>query len=121
MVFPNKLFSFSPGIHQQQLRWFNSSNNLTNPIDNVLITVTETLAKVIGPSKFVERYDEAECIQYDSDVDYKFLQFEPWNIENALGPKTWIANVLSNNRKVVLKLWDAWKFDPGSWNRESDI
>jgi hypothetical protein len=59
--------------------------------------------------------------QFDKDVDYGILQFEPWIKENYLGPKTWIAKVISNESKVVLKLWDAWKFDASSRDQELSI
>jgi len=59
--------------------------------------------------------------QFDTEVDYGVLQFEPWIKENNLGPKNWIANVVSIGRKVVLKLWDAWKFDASTRDLERDI
>jgi tRNA A-37 threonylcarbamoyl transferase component Bud32 len=61
---------------------------------------------------------------YDSEHNYSRLQFEPWNPENNLGPKTWTAKLLDNvepDIKVVLKLWDAWNFTDEAWNREADI
>ena len=39
------------------------------------------------------------------------MQFEPWVQGNRLGPKTWVAKVASTGSTVILKLWDAWKFD----------
>ena len=66
-------------------------------------------------------YDQAECSQYHNDVDYKYLQFEPWKPENILGPKNWIAKVLPDRTEVVLKLWDAWKFDAKAQNHEASI
>jgi hypothetical protein len=56
-------------------------------------------------------YDQADCFQHDRGIEYSSLQFEPWNQENCLGPKTWIARAPLDGNKVVLKLWDAWKFD----------
>jgi hypothetical protein len=61
---------------------------------------------------------------YDSEHNYSRIQFEPWNLENNLGPKTWFAKLLDNDKPditVVLKLWDAWKFTDEAWNREADI
>jgi hypothetical protein len=66
-------------------------------------------------------YDQADCFLYHDGVDYSSLQFEPWNRENCLGPKTWIAKVLSNDTTVVLKLWDAWKFDREIRDHEASI
>jgi hypothetical protein len=66
-------------------------------------------------------YDQAECCQYHDGVDYTHLQFEPWKAENVLGPKNWIAKVLSDQSEVVLKLWDAWKFDAKAQNNEAAI
>jgi hypothetical protein len=66
-------------------------------------------------------YDQAECCQYHDDVDYTYLQFQPWKAENILGPKNWIAKVLSDESEVVLKLWDAWKLDAEAQNREASI
>lgn len=66
-------------------------------------------------------YDQAECCQYHDGVDYTHLQFEPWKAENILGPKNWIAKVLSNQSEVVLKLWDTWKFDAKAQNHEAII
>jgi hypothetical protein len=66
-------------------------------------------------------YDVAECHQYRDGLDYTYLQFEPWKTENVLGPKNWIAKVLSNQSEVVLKLWDAWKYDAEAQNREAAI
>lgn len=40
---------------------------------------------------------------------------------NYLGPKTWIAKVVSSQSKVVLKLWDAWRFDSAPRNQEASI
>jgi len=59
--------------------------------------------------------------QFHKDVDYGVLQFEPWVKENYLGPKNWIATVVSNGKKVVLKLWDAWKFDASARDQEVSI
>ena len=56
--------------------------------------------------------------QFNKEVDYGVLQFEPWVKENYLGPKNWIARVVSNGNKVVLKLWDAWKFDASARDHE---
>jgi hypothetical protein len=66
-------------------------------------------------------YDQAECSQYDDDFNYRDFQFEPWLPENNLGPKTWIASTLPARTKVVLKLWDAWKFDSGTRNNEASV
>jgi len=75
-----------------------------------------------GYYQVVDRYDEAECIQYDNDSDYRLLQFEPWKPENVLGPKTWIVNLVPNTKlKVVCKLWDAWNYDPTDRDREAQI
>jgi hypothetical protein len=59
--------------------------------------------------------------RYDKDVDYAVLQFEPWVKGNCLGPKNWVANVVSIGRKVVLKLWDAWKFDTSARDQEASV
>ena len=66
-------------------------------------------------------YDQAKLSQFQSGVDYKIFQFEPWNPENILGPKNWIAKVLPSKTRVVLKLWDAWKFDDTAQNHEASI
>jgi len=66
-------------------------------------------------------YDQSECAHYDSTFTYKDFQFEPWVPENNLGPKTWIAITLPVQSKVVLKLWDAWKFDEEARNREAAV
>jgi hypothetical protein len=69
-----------------------------------------------------EDYETASDFQqFDKEVDYSVLQFEPSLKENRLGPKNWIAKVLSNDNKVVLKLWDGWKFDSSSRDLERDI
>jgi hypothetical protein len=64
-------------------------------------------------------YETAECSRYHNDVDYSSLQFEPWNQKNCLGPKNWIATVISDKSKVVLKLWDAWIFDTDHRDHEA--
>lgn len=56
--------------------------------------------------------------QLHEEVDYRVLQFEPWVKENCLGPKNWIAKVVSNGSQIVLKLWDAWKFDASTRDHE---
>ena len=66
-------------------------------------------------------YDQAGRSQYHDGVDYSSLQFEPWNQENYLGPKTWIAKVLPDKTKVVLKLWDAWNFESDARDNEATI
>ena len=66
-------------------------------------------------------YEEAECSQYHEGVEYRDLQFEPWIQENILGPKTWVAKTLPDNTKVVLKLWDSWKFDNQAQSHEASI
>jgi hypothetical protein len=67
-------------------------------------------------------YDVADDFhQYDKEVDYAVLQFEPWVKGNYLGPKNWVAKVVSNGRKVVLKLWDAWKFDASARDQEVSV
>jgi hypothetical protein len=66
-------------------------------------------------------YDDAECRQYHDDMDYTYLQFEPWKPEKSLGPKNWIAKVLFDDNEVVLKLWDAWNFDADARNHEADV
>jgi hypothetical protein len=69
----------------------------------------------------VDDYDQAECIQYHGGVDWKYLQFEPWLPENSLGAKNWIAKVLPDKMQVVLKLWDAWKYDQTDQTREASV
>jgi len=66
-------------------------------------------------------YDQSECTQYNTAFDIKGFQFEPWIPENNLGPKTWIAVALPVKSKVILKLWDAWKFDEEARNREASV
>ena len=45
----------------------------------------------------------------------------PWLKANCLGVKTWIARSLPDNEKIVLKLWDAWKYSPKDQEREASI
>jgi len=59
--------------------------------------------------------------QFDKEVDYRVLQFEPWDKGNCLGPKNWLAKVVSNGSQVILKLWDAWKFDASTRDHELGI
>ena len=66
-------------------------------------------------------YDQADYFQYHDGVDYSTLQFEPWISVNCLGPKTWLAKVLSDDTTVVLKLWDAWKFNTEARDHEMAI
>src|SRR5579859_181735 len=66
-------------------------------------------------------YDQADYSQYHDGVDYSSLQFEPWNSANCLGPKTWLAKVLFDDSRVVLKLWDAWKFNKEVRDHEAGI
>jgi len=67
-------------------------------------------------------YETAEdyCV-FDKTVDFSVLKFEPWVPEYRLGPKTWIAHVVANGSKVVLKMWDAWKFEPSLRDHELSI
>jgi hypothetical protein len=53
--------------------------------------------------------------------NYMEFQFEPWLPGNNLGPKTWIAIALPVQSKVILKLWDAWKFDQDARDREASV
>jgi hypothetical protein len=71
--------------------------------------------------RVLDRYDDADCSQYHHGVEYNQLQFEPWEPENNLGPKTWIAKVLPDNCKVILKLWDAWNHDSHARDHEASI
>ena len=66
-------------------------------------------------------YDQSECTYYDNAFNYKDFQFEPWLPENNLGLKTWIAIALPVQSKVILKLWDAWKFDDEARNCEASV
>jgi len=66
-------------------------------------------------------YENAVSIQYHEGVTYKSLKFEPWLKVNCLGVKTWIARTLPDNKKIVLKLWDAWKYSPKDQEREAAI
>ena len=66
-------------------------------------------------------YHQSACAHYDDAFTYRDFQFEPWVPENNLGPKTWIALALPIESKVILKLWDAWKFDEDARNREASI
>lgn len=74
-----------------------------------------------GGYQILDHYNEADCFQYHDVDQYKNLQFEPWIPENNLGPKTWIAKILPKGTKVVLKLWDAWKFDAEAQSREASV
>jgi hypothetical protein len=60
-------------------------------------------------------------LQFHEGVDYTSLLFEPWKVENQLGPKNWIAQVISDQSKVVLKLWDGWKVDTEERDREAEV
>jgi hypothetical protein len=71
--------------------------------------------------RVLDGYENAGYSQYHDDVDYSSLQFEPWNQTNCLGPKNWIANVVSDNSKVVLKLWDAWNLDTNDRDHEASV
>jgi hypothetical protein len=68
-------------------------------------------------------YDQAYCCQYHDKVNYRRLQFEPWNKENFLGPKNWIARALlpDKTEQVILKLWDGWKSDADARDHEALI
>jgi len=74
-----------------------------------------------GGFHIVGGYNQAECCQYHDGVQYRRFQLEPWIPENNLGPKTWLAIALPDRKKVVLKLWDAWKFDDEAQNREAAV
>jgi hypothetical protein len=60
-------------------------------------------------------------VQFHEGVDYTSLLFEPWKVENQLGPINWIAHVISDQSKVVLKLWDGWKVDTEERDREAEV
>jgi hypothetical protein len=60
-------------------------------------------------------------VQFHEGVDYTSLLFEPWKVDNQLGPKNWIAQVISDQSKVVLKLWDGWKVDTKERDREAEV
>jgi hypothetical protein len=62
-----------------------------------------------------------DFVQYHLAVDYKYLLFEPWKKENQLGQKNWMAKVLFDQGKVVLKLWDGWEFDTKDRDHEVEI
>jgi len=66
-------------------------------------------------------YENAVSIQYNDGVTYKFLKFEPWLKANCLGVKTWIARTLPDNEKIILKLWDAWKYSSEDQGCEASI
>jgi hypothetical protein len=66
-------------------------------------------------------YERSECARYDLAFEFKGFQFEPWRVENNLGPKTWIALALPVHSKVTLKLWDAWKFEEEARNQEASV
>ena len=49
------------------------------------------------------------------------LLFEPWKRENQLGHKNWIAQLLPEQTKLVVKLWDDWKVDTTDRDNEVNI
>ena len=54
-------------------------------------------------------YDEdTDCFQFQTEIDCRSLQFEPWKKENSLGWKTWKAIATASGTQVVLKMWDDW-------------
>jgi hypothetical protein len=58
----------------------------------------------------VDGYDnDANCVQFQTKIDCRSLQFEPWKKENYLGWKTWKAIATSTGTQVVLKMWDDWR------------
>jgi len=66
-------------------------------------------------------YENAVSIQFHECITYKSLKFEPWLKTNCLGVKTWIARTLPDNKKIILKLWDAWKYSSDHQEREASI
>jgi hypothetical protein len=66
-------------------------------------------------------YEQSECAHYDDAFKYRDFQFEPWLLGNNLGPKTWIAIALPVQSKVILKFWDAWKFDQKARDHEASV
>jgi hypothetical protein len=71
--------------------------------------------------QIVGGYEQSDCAHYDDAFNYKSFQFEPWLPENNLSPKTWVATTLPVQSKVILKLWDAWKFDEEARNCEASV
>jgi hypothetical protein len=59
----------------------------------------------------VDNYNkDANCVQFQTKIDCRSLQCEPWNKENYLGWKTCQkAIATSTGTQVVLKLWDDWR------------
>ena len=49
------------------------------------------------------------------------IDLEPWNKENQLGHKTWLAKLGPDERKVVLKVWDSYKEETTARDNEVDI
>ena len=74
-----------------------------------------------GGVHVVGGYENAISHQYDKDVTYKSLRFEPYLKANYLGPKTWIARTLPENEKIVLKLWDGWTCSSDDQEQEASI
>jgi len=66
-------------------------------------------------------YEKAVSLQFHEGVTYKSLKFEPWLKTNCLGVKTWIARTLPDNEKIILKLWDAWKYSSKDQEHEASI
>jgi hypothetical protein len=61
--------------------------------------------------------------QYPAEFQWVSLVFEPWKTGNQLGHKTWLGNFDERSEKrtgkVVIKLWDSWKFN--SKDRDNEV
>jgi hypothetical protein len=61
-------------------------------------------------------------LQWSTPTQYSNIIFEPWKTDNQLGHKAWIGNLNGGSGqrggKVVLKLWDSWRFGPDDRNNE---
>jgi hypothetical protein len=61
-------------------------------------------------------------LQWSTPTQYSNIIFEPWKTGNQLGHKTWIGTLDGRpgqgGDKVVLKLWDSWRFGPEDRDNE---
>ena len=70
----------------------------------------------IAPAPYPNYYEN--LAQHSQPIN---LLFEPWKQENQLGHKTWIAQLLPEKTKMVVKLWDGWKVDTTDRDNEVSI
>jgi hypothetical protein len=103
-----------PGVIH--LPWADRGTDAPAPFIQILPPARQ---QVIRPAPYPNYYGAHHygiLAQHSQPVE---LLFEAWKRENQLGNKCWIARLLPEQTRIVIKLWDGWKVD--TTDRDNEV